>query len=373
MIQKTYSSISEIGSEDWNKIVTKRFFLSFSYLQTLEKACPHIEYRYVLSFREDQFIGLCYFQVIPFSGSNLNQYLPQKNRIASFIFKTILSQINTNLLVLGNVIFTCENGFLSSVNDAVKSEEIINLSITSAMKSIAQKPLATMISENITTISPEKICEGKFHEFKVEDRMEIDLSAFANFQEYKDALHSKYRVRLNKIYQQNIDTKIIEIDVDNFEEYKSDIKSLFHNVVGSSKFKLTNLDEEYFLLFTSHVERFKIKGYIYKDKLVGFISYFQLDSIIEVHYVGLDYSFNHSNKIYNYILYTIIESSFQSGQRRICYGRTAQELKSTLGAKPYSITSSLKINKFFINLLTPFFLKRMFPEPWIMRNPFKVN
>jgi hypothetical protein len=371
MHQKTYSSISEIGKEEWGQLVAKRFFLSYDYLSSLEKACPGIEYRYVLTYDNNAFLGLCYFQVIPFRGQNLYQYIPSSNQLLAYIFKKILGLIHTNLLVLGNVIFTCENGFLSSTTSETMTADMINLSIESARVSIAKKPMATMISENITTISPKKICDGQFHEFKVEDRMEIDLSPFTSFQHYREMLHSKYRVRLNKIYQLNEKTEIIDIDASNFEEYKSDIKQLFDNVVSHSKFKLTSLDENYFGQFIQNLDRFKLKGYLIDNKIVGFVSYFQLDTIIEVHYVGLDYELNHSHKIYNYILYSILESSFTTQHTRICYGRTAQELKSTLGAKPYSITSSLKLNNLAINLLTPFFLKRMYPEPWVLRHPFK--
>jgi hypothetical protein len=372
MLQKTYTSISDIGSEEWGQLVSKRFFLSYDYLLSLEKACPQIEYRYVLSYENSEFKGLCYFQVIPFLGQNLFQYLPSDNKILSYLFKNFLRLIHTNLLVLGNVIFTCENGFLSStISSSSTTADILNLSIEAARKSITKKPLATMISENITTISPKKICDGKFHEFKVEDRMEIDLSAYSSFQHYKESLQSKYRVRLNKVYQLNSNTEIINIDRFNFESYKEDIKRLFNNVVDNSKFKLISLNENYFNQFVQNLDRFKLKGFLISGKLAGFVSYFQLDTIIEVHYVGLDYNLNHSHKIYNFILYSILESSFSTQHTKICYGRTAQELKSTLGAKPFSISSSLKINHLIINLLTPFFLKRMYPESWILRHPFK--
>jgi len=368
---KIYKNISDIGIQEWNQHVAKRFFLSYNYLHTLELACTQLEYRYVLCYDKGEFQGLCYFQIIPFSGNNLHQYIPSSNRIIKFAFENILSQINTELIVLGNVVFTCENGVLISPNATVEPDKIVYESITKVHKTLKRKAMASMISENINSVSTSIFCNKKYHEFRVEDRMEIDLSKFTSFESYQDSIQSKYRVRLNKIYKLNQHVKEIDITQENFNQYRDEIENLFYQVLNHSKFKLTTISVNYFYEFIQHISRFKIKGYLNGNKLVGFISYFELDSIIEVHYVGLDYQYNHQNKIYNYILYRILESSFDLQAKKICYGRTAQELKSTLGALPYSISSSLKLNNRFLNLLTPFFLNRMIPSEWTPRNPFK--
>lgn len=369
---KIYKKIEEIGESDWSRYVAKRFFLSYKYLHTLEVACPQLEYRYVICYKDKQFQGLCYFQLIPFSGKNLFQYIPNSNRIVEYVFKKVLGVINTRLLVLGNVIFTCENGVLITPKATMSSEEIVYKSLDTVLSSLAVKPLGTMISENISTVSSHIFCSRKFHEFKVEDRMEINLERFSNFQNYMDSLQSKYRVRLKKIYKLNETIEEIEINENNFSIYSAELEKLFYQVLDNSKFKLTTISVNYFFNFIKSVDRFKIKAYKSKDKLIGFVSYFELDTVIEVHYVGIDYQYNKDGKIYNYILYKILEHSFEKQINHVCYGRTAQELKSTLGAKPFSILSSLKLNYSFLNLLTPLFLNRMTPEKWVMRDPFKI-
>jgi hypothetical protein len=110
-----------------------------------------------------------------------------------------------------------------------------------------------------------------------------------------------------------------------------------------------------------------------EGNLVGFVSYFQLDSIIEVHYVGINYEYNESHRVYNLILILMIQIALGQQIPKICFGRTAQELKSTLGARPFSTLSSLKINYALLNILTPIFLNRMVPESWVQRSPFKLN
>jgi hypothetical protein len=72
-----FSSIQKISEADWSIYVQKRFFLHFDYLRTLEIACPQLNYRYaIVRNQENEFLAVLYFQIIPFEGKNLYNYLP---------------------------------------------------------------------------------------------------------------------------------------------------------------------------------------------------------------------------------------------------------------------------------------------------------
>jgi hypothetical protein len=371
MDYKVYKSITELGESTWDRYVSKRFFLSYNYLATLEKACQQLDYRYVLTLDGGKFVSLCYFQIIPFSGTSLDQYLPTSNYFFGKLYENTLAKVRTNLLVLGNVIFTCENGVLVAEEYKDSAEEYIQQSLSLVLKTMDKKPLGTMISENIKSVSTKMFCPKRFHVFQVEDRMELNLGEFNSFNSYLDKFQSKYRVRVKKVLELNQNTQVISIYKENFSEYRAQIERLFLNVLDNSKFKLTTISVDYFNQFLLNVERFKMKGYMIDNQLIGFISYFQLDTIIEVHYAGLDYTANQKSKIYNFMLVDMIQEAFKINVKRICFGRTAQELKSTLGAQPFPTVSSLKINKGLLNLLTPVFLNNMVPEKWVQRSPFK--
>lgn len=369
-----FSSIHEISKTDWTIYVQKRFFLHFDYLRTLEIACPQLNYRYaVVRNHENEFLAVLYFQIIPFEGKNLYNYLPSDNRWLNPFFKFVLSKIHTNLLVLGNVVFTCENGLHFPGADASDEYDIVVETVHQILRSYPRNILATMLSRKLYSKKSNKFCPKGFHNFRVEDRMEIDISSFDSFEDYTQKLQSKYRVRMNKVISQNQDLAIIAITALNFELYRNSISNLFNQVLNNSKFKLTELDPNYFYLFLKNKDRFKIDGFVHKGELVGFISYFDLDTILEVHYIGMDYNYNHTNKFYNFMLYHILGKGIVSKQKAICYGRTAQELKSTIGALPFQTHSSLKINNPLLNVLTPLFLNRLLPAAWSIRSPFKES
>jgi len=367
---KVYNRISEVGESHWDSLVSKRFFLSYKYLYAMEKACEQLEYRYVIATIGGHFVSLCYFQLIPFSGESLRNYLPP-NPIFKWIYDFSLAKVRTELLVLGNVVFTCENGVLIRNDYKQDAENLITSSLKAVLDSLKKTPLGTMISENIKTISSKLFCPKAFHIFKVEDRMELDLKDFDIFENYLDKLQSKYRLRVRKVLEANAKTSIIDIHKENFQTYRDQLSELFLNVLNNSKFKLTTISVDYFYQYILLVDRFHVKGFVLNGKLVGFVSYFQLDSIIEVHYVGLDYEYNRSHKVYNYILIQMIRLALEYQIPKVCFGRTAQELKSTLGAKPFSTLSSLRINYSFLNLFTPIFINKMVLEPWVLRSPFK--
>ena len=371
MEYKVYRSIREMGESNWDRFVSKRFFLSYNYLATLEKACQQIDYRYVLTLDQEKFVSICYFQIIPFSGTSLYRYLPTSNLFFRKLYENTLAKVRTNLLVLGNVIFTCENGVLVADDYKSDAEDYIQHSLSLVINTMDKKPLGTMISENIKSVSTKMFCPKQFHVFQVEDRMELNLIEMQSFGDYMEKLQSKYRVRLKKVFELNQNTHSINITKDNFHEYRSQIERLFLNVLENSKFKLTTLSGEYFFQFLNNVKRFKMRGYLKDNQLIGFVTYFQLNNIIEVHYAGLDYEANQKVRIYNFMLIDMIQEALRLSVKRICFGRTAQELKSTLGAVPFATLSSLKINRGLLNLLTPVFLKNMVPEKWIQRSPFK--
>jgi len=372
MIFKVYRSIEEVGESRWDTLVSKRFFLSYRYLKTLEIACNQLTYRYVLVYNKEEFVGLFYFQIIPFSGEALRNYIPTSNSLFESLYELTLAKVRTELLVLGNVIFTCENGVL--IDEKYKSvvEGLTTDTISKVIETMDKNPLGTMISESIKSVSSALVCPKKFHQFHVEDRMELNLEGMNSFDDYLNRMHSKYRLRVRKVIESNEGTRIVTINKTNFAEFREQIESLFLNVLNNSKFKSTTIAVDYFFEFLKGVDRFKMNAWFIGDKMAGFVTYFELDTIIEVHYVGLDYELNQTHKIYNFILIQMIQYAFESKISKVCFGRTAQELKSTLGAKPYSTLSSLKINQSFLNILTPLFLNRMTPVPWISRSPFKL-
>jgi hypothetical protein len=234
------------------------------------------------------------------------------------------------------------------------------------------KTIGLLISEELTAENYPFYKKSGFEIFEVENKMIFKSAPFINFEEYQNALTSKYRIRKNKIYKLNEHTEVISIDKLNFDVYENEIQKLFSNVLERSKFKLMNLNSNYFKTFLEQEsDVFKMEGYLIHNQLVGFISYFEFEHDIEVHYLGLDYQKNDIYKLYNFILYKMIEKGYDHQREMVCLSRTAQEIKSTLGAQPIKVYNYLKVNNSVVNKIVPLFLEKLKPEVWQERNPFK--
>lgn len=371
---KVYKSIREIPENEWVQFVpNSRFFLSYSYLSTLEKSSPELDYIYVLYYKNNILKGLSSFQVADFNGDALRKYMPDTNFVVKFILNKGLDLIKSKLLVLGNLIFTCETGwYFDPLFSEPHRDKILFEMIRIARKQISKKTIGIMINEASGIRQHQSYkCQG-FHLFEVENKMVFKSRLFDNFNEYDEKLISKYRVRKNKIYQLNKNIESFEINAYNFQKFQKDIQHLFKNVIEKSKFKLLDLDQDYFKVFIEEQpQKFKLIGFREKDTLLGFVSYFEINQEIEVHYIGLDYNYNQSNKLYNFMLYKMIELGINENKMEVCMSRTAQEIKSTVGAQPERVYSFLKITNVFLNILTPFFLSRLKPKIWSPRSVFK--
>jgi hypothetical protein len=370
-----FNSIFDIDQQKWNAFIPKsRFFLSYNYLSTLEKSNQEMEFRYlVLVDKNNCYVGMCYFQIVAFKGEMLYKYVSNARKLLKLFLEKSLSLIDSKIIALGNLIFTCESGvyFSGEIKDIEKNQYIQKM-IQKVEEPYSCKTIGLLISEELTAENYPFYKKSGFEIFEVENKMIFKSLPFANFEEYQNALTSKYRIRKNKIYKLNEHTEVISIDKFNFDVYENEIQKLFSNVLERSKFKLMNLNSNYFKTFLDQEsDVFKMEGYLIQNQLVGFISYFEFEHDIEVHYLGLDYQKNDLYKLYNFILYKMIEKGYEHQREMVCLSRTAQEIKSTLGAKPVKVYNYIKVNNSVVNKIVPLFLEKLKPEIWQERNPFK--
>jgi hypothetical protein len=370
-----FNSIQDIDEKKWNDLVpASRFFLSYDYLSTLEKSNQEMEFRYlVLVDKEMRYLGICYFQIVAFRGEMLYKYVSNAKKLIKLVLEKSLSLIDSKIIALGNLIFTCESGvyFCNEINEMDKRIYVQEM-ISKVEEPYNCKTVGILISEELNSENYPFYKKSGFEIFEVENKMIYKTAPYENFESYQNALTSKYRIRKNKIYKLNEHTEVIAIDKSNFGLYENEIQKLFNNVLDRSKFKLMNLNSNYFKTFLEQEPKvFKLEGYLIQNQLVGFISYFEFEKDIEVHYLGLDYQKNEPYKLYNFILYKMIEKGYQHQKKMVCLSRTAQEIKSTLGAKPVKVYNYLKVNNSVVNKLVPLFLEKLKPEVWQERNPFK--
>ena len=153
---------------------------------------------------------------------------------------------------------------------------------------------------------------------------------------------------------------------------QKDLQVLYQNTIKNANFnaQVLNLNTYVYLKSTFNND-FIVKGYFLKNKLVGFLSALKNTSNLDAHFIGLDYSLNKDYAIYPRILNDYIRLGIEKRVSQINLGRTASEIKTTIGAKPYELVCYIKHKNQLINLLIKPFLKRIEIKTFKQHQAFK--
>jgi hypothetical protein len=193
------------------------------------------------------------------------------------------------------------------------------------------------------------------------------------FEDYLNDLSSKYRVRARKVLSVSEQVIKKELTLEEIAVSKQQMQGLYDNVMNHVAFNMAVLNIDFFEEMKKlYGDQCSVLGYYLNNELVSFACLFHVDvNILHVHYIGLNYELNKTFKLYNRMLLDFVRFAIEKGKRNIHFGRTATEIKTTIGAEPKALHAYLKMNNGLVNSTLPYFLKRIKPAEFIARNPFK--
>ena len=151
------------------------------------------------------------------------------------------------------------------------------------------------------------------------------------------------------------------------------LDELYREVANGVGFNVAMLPKNYFVLMKNvFPERFRILGYFLDQQLLGFCTIFQNETEMEAHFLGFDYEANRTYQLYLNMLYDIVKAGIENKSGRIHFGRTAHEIKSSVGAVPVTFLTYARHSNNLLNSLAEKFLKNTREElEWQQRHPFK--
>lgn len=199
--------------------------------------------------------------------------------------------------------------------------------------------------------------------------MELDVSPFRSLEDYLSRLSSKYRVRyrrarakLGSITQRPLGPELTE-------KYLDRLYALHRITRRGAEVNFVDLDRTYLHFLSTHGQ---VTGYFDGTELVGFTTAVRNGARYHAHFLGLDDSYKYSHHLYHNMLFDLLQAAIASPATVLDYGRTALEIKSSLGALPraYAILATPRYrwaSGMLPGLLSTF---RQVPD-WTARNPFR--
>lgn len=286
--------------------------------------------------------------------------------------RRLLDPISSKVLCIGQLLTS--GNYATEGLDALSAGEALGLldSVAAAIMANDGGYRAVLIKDITKQGDPlsQGLIQNGFTPLPVDPVMLMELSAFTTFEDYLSALSSKYRVRYRRARSKLEGLHRRYLREDEVREQIDTLYGLYAEVTRGADFNLTPLQPDYFA-WLAGVANFQ--GYFNATgELVGFTSGIVNGSVYQAHYLGLQETYKYSHHLYHNMLYDLLIDALSAGCTTLDYGRTAPEIKSSIGAVAHDYSSMLKVNSGPLNRLVPRFIPAVFAaKDWQPRNPFR--
>lgn len=377
-----YDSIQSINRKDWCVVADERnIYLSYDYLISLETAMKgEMEFFYNISYNHaGKPILIAALQLVKFVDKR-RAYSEALCKLSYHLHKKLIDVFTINVLVCGNVFSDGENGFLwtSELTTEEAMDEICRVvEELKEEKNIKEKASITLFKEFWPTSSvySDRLKQRSYRDFMIDVNMILELQdTWDSMDDYLASMKTKFRTRAKSVFKKSAELTIKTLDESEIIANRNRISELFGNVIEKSDFSAGRLNTDVFALFEAHLnDKFLMRAFYLNDEMVGFSTAFSNGDVFEANYVGLDYRYNAEYAVYQRILYDYVEQSLRYGSKELHLGRTAELIKSSIGALPKNMTLYAKHRNSVHNILLKPIIQSISPSEFELRKPFKES
>lgn len=338
----TGRSIPDAFHTAWDALAAPNsVFLKRSYCEGLLAAAGEVDCRFAWFVKGGALVGIAVFQTAMAEALIANDNgSPRFLQMAKSLFGT--SRIARRILILGNSFATGEHGFAFvptvPVNTRIALVSAAADGIVQTEKNAGNKLSAVLVKDFFDgdLNNPKAFKENGYGPIRQEPTLLMPLpSGWKSFDDYLAALNTKYRTKAKAAMQRSQSLELRVLSSAEIEERADELYALYDNVRRRAEFRIGSLNKRALPELAKRMDDdFQVTGYFLEGKLVGFQSAFRNCHCLDAHFVGFDYELNHRYAIYPRMLYGFIKMGIEGGYKRINFGRTATEIKSTVGAVP---------------------------------------
>ena len=375
---KIYNSVKELPTL-WDTVAQRNVFLQTPYLSVLEQSAPvNMECFYIGIFENSELIGVSLAQYLDLN--KLESFGERdkcfKTIIRNFIFKNFAS----HTLFLGNNMITGQNGYVFSKEiDFNHISEILLQSADEITLYFRKKGISIHLVSfkdfyDHCSVELKKYRFSNIYEFNTQPNMIFYLDQnWKSLDDYVAALSKKYRDQFKRARKKFDGIQMKNLSYDEVLQNEEKIYELYHYVAKNAPFNTFFLSKNHFSTLKGQCgNRFQIFGYFLNEELVGFHTLLLNDETLETYFLGYNDHIQKENMLYLNMLYNMTEYGIENEFKRIIFGRTALEIKSSIGATPVQMSGFIYHNNKLINRFIGKIFRNLEPElHWQQRHPFK--
>ncbi len=376
-------SIELVNQAHWNILLhSGNIYLSIPYLKALEESLGQLDFRYVLVYdQKNQPIMAAYFQLVDFKDQNNDYANWLNNKFGQKVIEKIFKSLDMKLLIGGNLFSCGENGFVASKEIEYNTIlDLLNQSTQRIGKNLGSGEKATLylLKEFWPTQNHKsfQVLENEaYSSLNIDCNMVLKIHPnWHAIEDYYSSMTSKFRTKANSIFQKSQQLSIELWDEKKIAENASIIDTLHNNVLNNADFNLGALNAVSFIKLKENLkDQFIFKAYQLNSQLVGFSVSIICHQFLEAAYVGIDYSINQTNALYHRMLHDFVKEAIDLKSKEIRFGRTAEQIKSTLGAVPVQMKVFVRHRNGITNKLIQPIIENIQPGSFENRYPFKAE
>ena len=379
---KYFYAVNEIPNEVWQELnCTENLYYNPKYLAALQQTHPKIQFAYVVLFEEAKAVAIATIQIVDFyldSVQNNMQSIVEWIKCIGRKLRVLSPEKPFKILTCGNTFVSGEHGIF--IKDDQNKNEII-LKVAKAVIDFTNLKPQNKVDffmlkdfENESLFITDELHDEGYNSFSVEPNMVLKLEhTWVGLDDYLSALKTKFRVKAKKALKLSEALKIEDVTVGRLKDLLPEMKTLYKTVATKSSFNLGDFNMNTYKILKDNLgDAYFLRAYWLEDKLVGFLSGIFNQNSLDAHFVGIDYARNKEYAIYQRMLYDYILIGIQKKVTMINFGRTASEIKSSVGAVPQDLTIYLRHKKTITNRILSLFLKRIQPSEFKEKHPFKI-
>ncbi len=369
----------------WDELAAEApFFLQRPFLQVIEQAPPHqMRFVYLVFFQYNCPCGIAYGQLLNLDmQESLQTPLAAEKGWMGYLKRQLAGLTRFQMLVCGNMLQTGAQGF-HFADDAALPPRLVAQLLEAALQCAAEKFRTLGQRVNILMVKDVHSAHRallyelqlkSFSLFSFQPSMIFHINpSWQTFDDYLEAMSSKYRVRARRAFKKKNGLERRAIDAAALCPESSSVYELYREIAAHADFNAFALHPGYFCALARNMSaQFQIWGYYLQDQLIGFYSSIQAQGVQEAHFVGFKNAFNASHHLYLNMLYDMVSDAIHARVHTLHLARTAMEIKSSIGATPEYYPCLIKHLHPVANWLMPYCIRFMEPEAnWTPRHPFR--
>ena len=364
-----YNHIQQLP-DTWHRIADKHKSFSSTKIGVQDLAnIENLTSYYLMVSKNDEIIFIAYYQLLFVKPIHFN--LGNK-KVQQFFLDLALKIVKPTLLVAGDLFRHDENFFHFELE--VTPEERAKIYQDALNFMIAHTNASGIFLKDIPADIAKGIQDDPSY-IAMQDDISMEMKIpehWKSLSDYEKDLKHKYLQRSKKMRKAFTGVRIQDL-----KKYAIDIYKLYAQVTQKQIVRMGLLNEAFFLkLKDAFKKHYRVCGFFLDDQLIAFSSAIIHDTVYDMNYIGIDYTYNQSHHLYFNILFHCLESAIETNASTLILGRTALEAKAIMGCTPDYRFSFYKLRNVIVN----WFFQRVsayFSESqgdkWKERHPFKSS